>query len=130
VLCLFSYALLGQNEPHHNTIAGIGHFSSAEKVTDARISSAKKIIQDEYISEAFLDASNGFVGIVFSEKVKKPNIYYKIVDEAGREVYNGSAHANQGTNPTMYYNTQNLPSGNYRIFIENDKFFMSTSFIK
>ncbi len=87
-------------------------------------------ILNQMVSQAFLNPSKGFIGIIFTENMKSPNIYYKIVDQAGREVYNGSAHAAAGSQPTLYYNTKNLPSGQYRVFIENDDFFMSTSFMK
>lgn len=82
------------------------------------------------ISASYLNPADGFIGLVFSNQIKEPNIYYKIVDNAGREVYNGSAHAAVGSTPTLYYNTTNLPSGRYRVFIENADFFLSTSFIK
>ena len=82
------------------------------------------------IAASYLDPSDGFIGLLFSHNVTSPNIYYKIVDQAGREVYNGSAHAAAENQLSLYYNTQNLPSGRYRVYVENADFFISTSFIK
>ena len=130
ILCLISFTLQAQNDLYQNVYASNDRLISTEKVSDARVHTANKFIQEDYVSELFLNARDGFVGMVFSDKVTKPNIYYKIIDANGREIYNGSAHANQGSSPTLYYNTQNLPNGNYRIFIENDNFFLSTSFTK
>jgi len=128
---LCTIALQAQTDPYQNVIASNDFVSTTTKVTDAKISSSStKYIQETYIAESFLNANNGFIGIVFSEAVSQPNIYYKIVDAKGKEIYNGSAHAFTGSNPTIYYNTKNLPGGNYRVFMENDNFFISTSFVK
>jgi len=124
-------ALNAQTDPYQNAVAATYTANKSEKITDARIKTAQKFqLKESYVSESFLNAEDGFIGIIFSEEVAKPNIYYKIVDTYGKEIYNGSAHANTGSQPTLYYNTQNLPTGKYRIFIENDDFFLSTSFIK
>ena len=130
VFMLTSFAIQAQNDSYQSTnsknpdlVAKGGKPISKEKAVH-------KYIQEDYVSESFLDTKNGFIGFIFNKNVAKPNIYYKIVDQHGREIYNGSAHANQGSNPTLYYNTQNLPRGYYRIFIENDNFFLSTSFTK
>lgn len=128
---LFFIALNAQTDPYQDVYAG--NFTASTTTittTQAKATSSSKFIQQSYISDAFLNASNGFVGIVFSDEVKQANIYYKIVDERNNEIYNGSVHSNFGSQPTLYYNTQNLPSGNYRIYIENDNFFMSANFTK
>jgi len=130
-ICFFTIVLQAQTDPYQSVYASAALDAAlTTNISDARANTSNNLAQDEYVSESFLDAKSGFVGIVFSDKVTKPSIYYKIVDANGREIYSGSAHANQGSNPTLYYNTQNLPSGNYRMFIENDNFFMSRSFTK
>ena len=130
-ICFFVITVSAQNTStsmayaHHDILtpkspAPATNFESADQ--NAKIASL--------ISQSFLDPVDGYIGLVFSNNIKEPNIYYKIVDSAGREVYNGSAHAAPGSSPTLYYNTQNLPGGKYRVFIENADFFLSTSFIK
>jgi len=123
--------VFAQNDPYLDSYASIEAGTSSYKVVDAKINTSNSFAARETIvSEAFLDANNGFIGIVFNEAISKPNIYYTIVDMAGKEVYNGSTHAYAGGQPTLYYNTENLPAGEYRIFINNDDFFLSTNFVK
>ena len=130
-VCLFAITMSAQGTNAHMAYAHNDILTPKSPTPSSNVESAKQNAKiASLISQSFLDPSNGFIGLVFSNNIKEPNIYYKIVDSAGREVYNGSAHAAPGSSPTLYYNTQNLPGGKYRVFIENADFFLSTSFIK
>jgi|GEM_PF-2454132 len=131
LICICTFSLTAQDNPYDEAYASnFNHMNSSEHVTEAKISSNNFAQRETLVSEAFLNANDGFIGIVFSEAINKPDVYYKIVDNAGKEIYSGSAHSHSGGNTSLYYNTQNLPAGQYRIFIENDDFFLSTSFVK
>lgn len=134
-LCFFTMTISAQisNEhisytPHNDTFTIKSPTPSPKNDTAERLDNNANVAR--LISASYLNPADGFIGLVFSDKIKEPNIYYKIVDNAGREVYNGSAHAAVGTSPTLYYNTENLPSGKYRVFVENADFFLSTTYIK
>ena len=130
-ICLFAVTISAQSTNSHMAYAHNDILTPKSPTPASNFESAKQNAKiASLISQSYLDPSSGFIGLVFSNNIKEPSIYYKIVDSAGREVYNGSAHAAPGSTPTLYYNTENLPGGTYRVFIENADFFLSTSFIK
>lgn len=134
VICLCVFMLSAQTTDEHIIYAHNDTFTikspspSSRNVSSTQLANYANVAN--LITASYLNPNDGFIGLVFSKNIKEPDIYYKIVDNAGREVYNGSAHAVAGSTPTLYYNTQNLPSGRYRVFVENTNFFLSTSFIK
>ena len=133
ILSLLCSTLIGQQNGEEIFVSkGALELSPEPKISDARVinSSNSNSQLQSLVSQSFLDANNGFIGLVFSDQVTKPNIYFKVVDKAGNEVYNGSSHSAAGVQATLYYNTENLPKGEYRMFVENEDFFMSTSFVK
>lgn len=133
-LCLCAFTLTAQDTDglitysHNDTFTVKSPTPNEKKEASIELNNNANVAR--LISASYLNPADGFIGLVFSDKIKETNIYYKIVDIAGREVYNGSAHAAPGSTPTLYYNTQNLPSGRYRVFVENADFFLSTSFVK